>query len=221
MRSKELSNDYRYFPDPDLMPLNISEEFVSRVRDTLPELPDARCRRYCDDLGLPAGDAEYISSDIDRANYFDQTVSAGASAKQAANWMMGELSAYLNRHGTNIADSPVTPSQMAQLIQRIDDATLSSKTAKTLFDALWEAGADNSAVTEVDALIDSLNLAQVSDDGALTQIIDDLITANPKQFEELRGGKNKMLGFFVGQVMKATQGKANPQQVNEIIRSKL
>ena len=160
-------------------------------------------------LGLPAGDAEYISSDIDRANYFDQTVSAGASAKQAANWMMGELSAYLNRHGTNIADSPVTPSQMAQLIQRIDDATLSSKTAKTLFDALWEAGADNSAVTEVDALIDSLNLAQVSDDGALTQIIDDLITANPKQFEELRGGKNKMLGFFVGQV-EGNSGQGQP-----------
>ena len=134
---------------------------------------------------------------------------------------MGELSAYLNRHATYIADSPVTPAQIAQLIQRIEDVTLSSKTAKTLFDALWEAGADNSAGTQVYALIDSLNLAQVSDDGALTQIIDDLITANPKQFEELRGGKDKMLGFFVGQVMKATQGKANTQQVNEIIRSKL
>ena len=221
MRSKELSNDYRYFPDPDLMPLNISEEFVAQVRGTLPELPHARCQRYCDDLGLPAGDAETISSDIDRATYFDQTIEAGASPKQAANWLMGELSAYLNRHATDIADSPVTPTQMAQLIQRIEDGTLSSKTAKTLFDALWEAGADNSAGTQVDALIDSLNLAQVSDDGALTQIIEDLITANPKQFEELRGGKDKMLGFFVGQVMKATQGKANPQQVNEIIRSKL
>lgn len=217
MRSKELSNDYRYFPDPDLMPLNISEAFVEQIRSTLPELPDARCARYINDLDLTPADAANISSDIDRANYFDQALDQGASAKQTANWMMGELLAHLNKHGIGLVDSPVTPGLLAQLIQRIDDGTLSSKTAKTLFEALWEAG----PAADVDGLIESLNLAQVSDDGALTTIVDDLIAAHTKQFEELRGGKEKMLGFFVGQVMKATQGKANPQQVNEIIRSRL
>jgi len=217
MRSKELSNDYRYFPDPDLMPLNISEAFVEQIRSTLPELPDARCARYINDLDLTPADAANISSDIDRANYFDQALVQGARAKQTANWMMGELLAHLNKHGIGLVDSPVTPGLLAQLIQRIDDGTLSSKTAKTLFEALWEAG----PAADVDGLIESLNLAQVSDDGALTTIVDDLIAAHPKQFEELRAGKEKMLGFFVGQVMKATQGKANPQQVNEIIRSRL
>lgn len=217
MRSKELSNDYRYFPDPDLMPLTISEALVERIRRELPELPDARFARYRDQLGLSASDATAISSDIDRADFLDAAVSAGANAKQCANWIMGELSAYLNKQAMPLSASPVTPTLLAQLIARVEDGTLSSKTAKTLFDALWEEGAS----ADVDGLIDSLNLAQMSDDGALTQIIDDLITANPKQFEELRGGKDKMLGFFVGQVMKATQGKANPQQVNEIIRAKL
>lgn len=217
MRSKELSNDYRYFPDPDLMPLNISEAYVEQIRSTLPELPDARCSRYINDLDLTPADAANISSDIDRANYFDQALDQGASAKQTANWMMGELLAHLNKHVIGLVDSPVTPGLLAQLILRIDDGTLSSKTAKTLFEALWEAG----PAADVDGLIESLNLAQVSDDGALTTIVDDLIAAHPKQFEELRGGKDKMLGFFVGQVMKATQGKANPQQVNEIIRSRL
>lgn len=217
MRSKELSNDYRYFPDPDLMPLTISEAFVERVRSELPELPGARCARYIEDLGLSESDANVISSDIDRANYFDAAVAAKANPKQCANWIMGELSAYLNKQVLGLDKSPVTPTLLAQLIRRIEDGTLSSKTAKTLFDALWEEGER----ANVDGLIESLNLAQMSDDGALTLIIEDLIAANPKQFEELRGGKEKMLGFFVGQVMKATQGKANPQQVNEIIRSKL
>lgn len=217
MRSKELSNDYRYFPDPDLMPLTISKAFVERVRADLPELPEARRGRYISDLGLSEADADAISGDIERADYFDAAIEAQANAKQCANWMMGELSAYLNRHDRSFAQSPVTPQLMAALIARIEDGTLSSKTAKTLFDALWETGAK----ANVDGLIESLSLAQISDDGALTQIIEELITANPKQFEELRGGKDKMLGFFVGQVMKATQGKANPQQVNQIMRDKL
>lgn len=217
MRSKELSNDYRYFPDPDLMPLTISEDFVERIRATLPELPEARCARYVEELGLSESDANAISNDIERAVYFDAAVAAQASAKQCANWIMGELSAYQKKHDVSLAECPVTPTLLAQLIARIEDGTLSSKTAKTLFDAVWEAGAD----ANIDELIKTLSLAQMNDDGALTQIIDDLIAANPKQFEELRGGKDKMLGFFVGQVMKATQGKANPQQVNEIIRAKL
>ena len=217
MRSKELSNDYRYFPDPDLLPLSISEAFIERIRGELPELPDARLERYASTLGLSVADAVAISSDIDRADYFDACLAAGADAKQSANWMMGELSAYLNKHNVSISQSPIAPALLAQLIARIDDGTLSSKTAKTLFDALW--GAEPAG--NVDELIETLNLAQLSDDGALTKIVDDLIAANPKQFDELRSGKEKMLGFFVGQVMKATQGKANPQQVNQIIRNKL
>ena len=217
MRSKELSNDYRYFPDPDLLPLSISEAFIERIRGELPELPDARQERYASTLGLSVADAVAISSDIDRADYFDACLAAGADAKQSANWMMGELSAYLNKHNVSISQSPIAPALLAQLIARIDDGTLSSKTAKTLFDALW--GAEPAG--NVDELIETLNLAQLSDDGALTKIVDDLIAANPKQFDELRSGKEKMLGFFVGQVMKATQGKANPQQVNQIIRNKL
>ncbi|MAA48669.1 MAG: Asp-tRNA(Asn)/Glu-tRNA(Gln) amidotransferase GatCAB subunit B [Gammaproteobacteria bacterium] len=217
MRSKELSNDYRYFPDPDLLPLLISEAFIERIRGELPELPDARQERYASTLGLSVADAVAISSDIDRADYFDACLAAGADAKQSANWMMGELSAHLNKHNVSISQSPIAPALLAQLIARIDDGTLSSKTAKTLFDALW--GAEPAG--NVDELIETLNLAQLSDDGALTKIVDDLIAANPKQFDELRSGKEKMLGFFVGQVMKATQGKANPQQVNQIIRNKL
>ena len=217
MRSKELSNDYRYFPDPDLLPLSISEAFIERIRGELPELPDARQERYASTFGLSVADAVAISSDIDRADYFDACLAAGADAKQSANWMMGELSAYLNKHNVSISRSPIAPALLAQLIARIDDGTLSSKTAKTLFDALWRA----KPAGNIDELIEKLNLAQLSDDGALSKIIDDLIATNPKQFDELRSGKEKMLGFFVGQVMKATQGKANPQQVNQIIRNKL
>ena len=217
MRSKELSNDYRYFPDPDLLPLSICEAFIERIRGELPELPDARQQRYTSTLGLSTSDAVAISSDIDRADYFDACLAAGADPKQSANWMMGELSAYLNKHDVTMTQSPIAPALLAQLIARIDDGTLSSKTAKTLFDALWSAG----PAGDVDELIETLNLAQLSDDGALTQIVDELIAANPKQFDELRSGKEKMLGFFVGQVMKATKGKANPRQVNQIIRDKL
>ena len=217
MRSKELSNDYRYFPDPDLLPLSISEAFIERIRGELPELPEARHERYTSTLGLSVADAVAISSDIDRADYFDACLAAGADAKQSANWMMGELSAYLNKHNVSISRSPISPAMLAQLIARVDDGTLSSKTAKTLFDALW--GAEPAG--NIDELIEKLNLAQLSDSGALSKIVDDLIAANPKQFDELRSGKEKMLGFFVGQVMKATQGKANPQQVNQIIRNKL
>ena len=217
MRSKELSNDYRYFPDPDLLPLSISEAFIERIRGELPELPDARQERYTSTLGLSVADAVAISSDIDRADYFDACLAAGADAKQSANWMMGELSAYLNKHNVSISRSPISPAVLAQVIARVDDGTLSSKTAKTLLDALW--GAEPAG--NIDELIEKLNLAQLSDDGALSKIVDDLIAANPKQFDELRSGKEKMLGFFVGQVMKATQGKANPQQVNQIIRNKL
>ena len=218
MRSKEFSEDYRYFPDPDLLPLTFSQALVDKIALTLPELPDAKRTRYIEQLGLSEYDARALSSDLDRSEFFEVVVNACNNAKQATNWIMGDLSAYLNRNSLEISASPVSAAQLAVLITRLDDQTLSSKTAKTLFDGLWNK-ADSSQ--DVDALIKEMNLAQVSDDGELTGIIEKLIEDNPAQFEELRNGKDKMLGFFVGQVMKMTQGKANPQQVNEIIRAKL
>ena len=218
MRSKELSEDYRYFPDPDLLPLKISEAFVQQVRDNLPELPDARRQRYQAELNLSAYDAASLSSDIDTANYFEAVLHICGNAKLAANWLNGELSAHLNNAELSIIASPVTPEQLGLLITRIDDDTLSSKTAKELFKALWaSAGIDAS----VDVLIEQLGLKQMSDDGELTAIVVQVLADNPNQVAELKSGKDKVLGFLVGQVMKATGGKANPKQVNELIRANL
>lgn len=218
MRSKELSEDYRYFPDPDLLPLHISSAFVQAVRDSLPELPDARCQRYQEAMGLSAYDAASLSNDLDRAEFFEAVVSVCNNPKLSANWMNGELSAYLNNADLEIAASPVTAGQLGQLIQRIDDETLSSKTAKELFKALW-AQADTES--NVDALIEQLGLKQMNDDGELSAIVSGVLEANPDQVAELKSGKDKVLGFLVGQVMKATGGKANPKQVNELIRKSL
>ena len=215
MRGKELSEDYRYFPDPDLLPLELSQAYVDQLAADLPELPDARRARYHDELGLTAYDAAWLSNDPDVAAYFDDVMAASGNAKQSANWVMGDLSAFLNKNELAISASPVAPHQLGQLIRRLDDNTLSSKTAKTLFETLWTQGG------EVDALIDSLGLKQMSDTGELEAIVDQILSDNPAQLEQLRSGKDKVLGFFVGQVMKQTQGKANPQQVNELIRSKL
>ena len=218
MRSKELSEDYRYFPDPDLLPLHISSAFVQAVRDSLPELPDARCQRYQEAMGLSAYDAASLSNDLDRAEFFEAVVSVCNNPKLSANWLNGELSAYLNNADLEIAASPVTAGQLGQLIQRIDDETLSSKTAKELFKALW-AQADTES--NVDALIEQLGLRQMNDDGELSAIVSGVLEANPDQVAELKSGKDKVLGFLVGQVMKATGGKANPKQVNELIRKSL
>jgi aspartyl-tRNA(Asn)/glutamyl-tRNA(Gln) amidotransferase subunit B len=218
MRSKELSEDYRYFPDPDLLPLHISSAFVQAVRDNLPELPDARCQRYQEEMGLSAYDAASLSNDLDRAEFFEAVVSVCNNPKLTANWLNGELSAYLNNADLEIAASPVTAGQLGQLIQRIDDETLSSKTAKELFKALW-AQADTES--NVDALIEQLGLKQMNDDGELSAIVSSVLEANPDQVAELKSGKDKVLGFLVGQVMKATGGKANPKQVNELIRKSL
>ena len=218
MRSKELSEDYRYFPDPDLLPLHISSAFVQAVRDNLPELPDARCQRYQETMGLSAYDAASLSNDLDRAEFFEAVVSVCNNPKLSANWLNGELSAYLNNADLEIAASPVTAGQLGQLIQRIDDETLSSKTAKELFKALW-AQADTES--NVDALIEQLGLKQMNDDGELSAIVSGVLEANPGQVADLKSGKDKVLGFLVGQVMKATGGKANPKQVNELIRKSL
>ncbi len=215
MRSKEFSEDYRYFPDPDLLPLHFSKEFIDQVAADMPELPEARRARYVDSLGLSDYDAGWLSTDPDLAEYFDQTLDICANAKGAANWVMGELSAHLNRHELPIAQSPVSPVQLGHLVQRLEDDTLSSKTAKELFEALWDNGGT------VDTLIEELGLKQISDTGELEAIVVQVMTDNPDQVEQLRKGKDKVLGFFVGQIMKATQGKANPKQVNELIRKNI
>ena len=218
MRSKELSEDYRYFPDPDLLPLQISEAFVQTVRDALPELPNARRARYQEVLGLSAYDAASLSTDLDRATFFEAVVDVCGNPKLGANWLNGELSAHLNSADIEIASSPVSAAQLGRLIQRIDDDTLSSKTAKELFKALWTK-ADASA--DIDELIGHLGLKQMSDDGELSAIVSQVLESNPEQVVELKSGKDKVLGFLVGQVMKATGGKANPKHVNELIRKNL
>jgi aspartyl-tRNA(Asn)/glutamyl-tRNA(Gln) amidotransferase subunit B len=215
MRSKELSDDYRYFPDPDLLPVHVSDALIAEVRASLPELPAARRHRYVSALGLSPNDAQWLTQDPEVATYFDAAAGISGDAKLAANWVMGELSAALNRAELPITDSPVTPEQLAALIARVKDGTLSSKTAKSAFEGLWGGEGD------VDAVIAARGLEQVSDTAELSSIVARVVADNPGQVAEYRGGKEKVLGFFVGQVMKATQGKANPQQVNELLRRAL
>jgi aspartyl-tRNA(Asn)/glutamyl-tRNA(Gln) amidotransferase subunit B len=215
MRTKELSDDYRYFPDPDLLPLVITPEFIADVAESLPELPEARCARYRDALGLPAYDAAWLTDDAEVADYFEAVATACDDPKLAANWVMGDLSAALNRSDLTIAQSPVTPAQLAALIARIKDDTISSKIAKTVFEALW-AGEG-----EVDSIIEARGLRQVSDSGALEALVRQVVADNPEQVAQFRAGKEKVFGFFVGQLMKATQGKANPKQLNDLLRAAL
>ena len=216
MRSKEEANDYRYFPDPDLLPVVVSSERIEQIKAAMPELPEARRQRYIDQLGLSAYDANLLSGDIDIANYFEAVLAlVPAQAKLAANWILVELNALLNKHNLGIATSAIEPAQLAQLIQRISDGTISGKIAKSLFTQLWEQGGD------VDQLIEAGGLKQVSDSSELSKIIDAVIAAHPQQLADYRSGKDRLFGFFVGQVMKQSRGKANPQQVNQLLKTKL
>ncbi len=216
MRSKEEANDYRYFPDPDLLPLVLDEDFIEAARARLPELPDAKRRRFMDGYGLNAYDAATLAASRELADYYEALAETGAAEpKLCANWVMGELAASLNRHGLDIGQSPVDPARLGGLLRRVQDGTISGKIAKQVFESLW-----NSA-EEADAIIEAQGLKQITDSGALEGIIDGIIAANPGQVEQFRAGKDKLLGFFVGQVMKATRGKANPQQVNELLTKKL
>ena len=214
MRTKEDAHDYRYFPDPDLPPLVISAEWIEQVRADMPELPAQMAERFVRDHGLSSEAAAQMTQSRAHAAYFEDCLAAGAPAKAAANWIMGELAAALNRAEMDIAQSPVRPAQLAALIGRIDDGTLSSKTAKEVFAALW-AGEHGG---EVARIIDARGLAQVSDTAALQAAVDAVLAANPKNVEEFRAGKDKALNALVGQVMKATGGRANPQQVGELLR---
>jgi len=216
MRSKEEANDYRYFPDPDLLPVEIDESTIDAIRAELPELPDAKRERFGDDYGLKSDDVDVLVSSRELADYFEAVAAAtAAGAKLGANWIIGELSAALNRDGIDIGDSNVDATALAGLLDRIADNTISGKIAKDVFDAMWqgEGGAD--------AIIDSRGLKQISDPGELEAIVDRVIADYPEQVQQYRDGKTRVIGFLVGQVMKATQGKANPGQVNQILRAKL
>ena len=228
MRGKEDAHDYRYFPDPDLPPLVIDPEWIERVRATIPELPSAMRERFVASYGLSDYDATTLTASRSLADYYEQVVralpSSGTSgapplAKAAANWVMGELAAALNREERPIDDCPVAPQQLARLVARIDDGTLSGKTARDVFAELWTGEARDADA--VDRIVDAKGLRQISDSGELERIVDEVIAANPKSVEEFRAGRDKAFNALVGQVMKATRGKANPQQVNELLRRRL
>jgi aspartyl-tRNA(Asn)/glutamyl-tRNA(Gln) amidotransferase subunit B len=224
MRSKEEANDYRYFPDPDLLPVHIDESFIETVRSTLPELPDEKAGRFAREFGLSAYDAGVLSASRELGAYFEALAAglgAGTAhdhathAKLAANWVMGELSSALNRDNAEITASRITPAQLSGLLARIVDQTISGKMAKEVFEAMWAEG------QSADAIIEAKGLKQITDSGAIEGVIDAVIAANPKQLADYRSGKDKLFGFFVGQVMKATAGKANPAQLNELLKLKL
>ncbi|MDR4652903.1 MAG: Asp-tRNA(Asn)/Glu-tRNA(Gln) amidotransferase subunit GatB [Nitrosomonas sp.] len=218
MRTKEDANDYRYFPDPDLLPVEIAPDWIEQLRASLPELPQARRERYVTEYGLSGYDAAVLTSSREMADYFEAAArQLPERAKLCANWIMGDISARLNRDGLDIGECPVGPAHVAQLINRIQDGTISGKAAKTVFESLWqgEQGQD------VDAIIEAKGLKQMSDNSALEKLIDDVLAANAQQVADYRGGKEKAFNALVGQVMKAAQGKANPAQVNAMLKEKL
>jgi aspartyl-tRNA(Asn)/glutamyl-tRNA(Gln) amidotransferase subunit B len=215
MRSKEEANDYRYFPDPDLLPVVLDDAYIEAVRKELPELPNEKKHRFITHLGLSGYDASALTSSRELAAYFEAVAEVAGDNKQAANWVMGELSAALNKEGTALADSPVTAAMLGGMIQRITDNTISGKIAKQVFEAMWNGEGD------ADTVIDKRGLKQITDTGAIEAMIDEVIAANPAQAEQFRAGKEQLLGFFVGQVMKVSKGQANPGQVNQILRDKL
>lgn len=216
MRSKEEANDYRYFPDPDLLPVIVTEELIEHVRDTMPELPQQKRQRFMEQYGLNLYDASLLVSSNEMADYYENVVKeSGNQPKLAANWVMGELLAALNKSGIEFSDTPITAPQLGKLISRIADNTISGKIGKTIFEALWNKEG------EVDQIIDERGLKQVSDTGAIEKLIDDIIAANPQQVADYRAGKEKLFGFFVGQAMKASGGKLNPGQLNELLKKKL
>ena len=218
MRSKEEANDYRYFPDPDLLPVMIEDSFIEDVRATLPELPDEKAARFVADYGLSMYDAGVLTASRELAGYYEAVVSAAggpAAAKLAANWVMGDFSGALNRDSVDITDAHVPASALAGLLARIQDDTISGKIAKDVFEIMWAERAD------ADAVIEAKGLKQITDTSAIESAIDEVMAANPKQLAEYRSGKDRLFGFFVGQSMKATQGKANPAQLNELLKKKL
>jgi aspartyl-tRNA(Asn)/glutamyl-tRNA(Gln) amidotransferase subunit B len=221
MRSKEDAQDYRYFPDPDLPPLVIGQDWIERVRASMPELPGAMRERFVRDYGLPEYDAAVLTQSKAMASYFEAVVGKAGKeqAKPAANWLMGDVSSTLNREGVEIVDAPVKADQFALLLQRIADGTISNKIAKEVFAAMWETPSDKASLA--DDIIEAKGLKQISDTGALEKIVDEVLAANAKSVEEFRAGKEKAFNALIGQAMKATKGKANPAQLTELLKKKL
>jgi aspartyl/glutamyl-tRNA(Asn/Gln) amidotransferase, B subunit len=215
LRSKEQAHDYRYFPEPDLVPIVVDPAWVEDIRRGLPELPDARQARLMKDYGLSAYDAGAITASRAMADYFDATVAAGADAKAAANWLMGELSRQLNAVGREIDDCPVAPPQLAALIGLLAKGTISGKIAKTVFEEMWASGKDPAVIVKEKGLV------QISDTGAIVEVVERVIAANPQSVADFRAGKERALGFLVGQIMKETKGRANPAVVNQLLREKM
>ena len=220
MRSKEEANDYRYFPCPDLLPVELDEAYIEHIRAEMPELPKQKKQRFIDELGLSSYDAGVLSATRPMAEYFEQVKERCGDAKLAANWVMGELAGQMNKDGIEIEQSPVSAAQLGDLIKRVMDDTINGKAAKQVFAALW-AGEGDSA----DAIIEAKGLKQVTDTGAIAAIVDDVLANNPQQVEQYQAApedkRGKMVGFFVGQVMKASKGTANPQMVNKLLKEKL
>lgn len=215
MRVKEGTDDYRYFPEPDLVDLVIDDAWLERVRSEIPELPDARKRRYIEELGLPAYDAMVLTLTKEMADFFEETIALGADAKLASNWLMGEVSAYLNADQKELKDTKLTPSNLAGMIKLISDGTISSKIAKKVFKEL----ADNGG--EAEEVVKAKGLVQISDEGALREIVISTLDANPQSIEDFKNGKDRAIGFLVGQIMKATKGQANPPLVNKILQEEI
>ena len=216
MRTKEEANDYRYFPDPDLLPLIIEPEFLEQVKAELPELPDEKKQRFMQQYSLSLYDASTLTSSRELADYFEETVKASDSeAKLCANWILCDLTAFLNKNNLEITESKVSATQLGGMLRRITDKTISGKIAKQVFEGIWNGDGD------ADTFIEKRGLKQVTDTGAIEKLIDEVVANNPKQLADYRGGKEKLFGFFVGQVMKASKGKANPKQVNELLKNKL
>ncbi len=215
MRSKEEANDYRYFPDPDLLPVDIDDELLIQIKSALPELPTEKKSRYIGEFGLSSYDAENLTSQKAFADFFESMLSEDTDAKLSANWVMGELSAALNKNQMNIKDSPISAKELSGLVKRITDETISGKIAKDVFKAMWKGQGS------ADEVIESQGLKQMTDINTIESIIDKVLANNSSQVEQFKSGNTKMLGFFVGQVMKETQGKANPKQVNQLLNEKL
>ncbi|PVZ71939.1 Asp-tRNA(Asn)/Glu-tRNA(Gln) amidotransferase subunit GatB [Pelagibaculum spongiae] len=221
MRSKEEANDYRYFPCPDLLPIIISDEWIEQIRSEMPELPEAKCQRFIDQYGLKAYDASVLTSSREMAAYFEQATEISGDAKLTANWVMGELSAKLNKESVELENSPVTAEQLGGMVKRIADDTISGKIAKKVFEALWEGVGQFTTEWHADEVIEKQGLKQVTDTGAIETLIDGVIAQFPDQLAEYRSGKEKVFGFFVGQAMKASKGQANPGQLTQMLKAKL
>lgn len=215
MRGKEEAHDYRYFPEPDLVPITVEQKWIDEIKASLPELPDAKRKRFVSEYGLPEYDADLLTSEKTLAEWFEEAVKSGGQPKAVANWMMGELMRLLNEDGLSMENCPMEPKQLADMLKLIDNGTISGKIAKTVFEEMYKTCKD------AETIVKEKGLVQISDSSEIEKAVDEVISKNPKEVERFKAGDEKLLGFFVGQIMKLTKGKANPQIVNEIVKKKL